>query len=93
MVRISPFAVLFTKIVVTEEPATVDTAVGNEVVDGVGTDTVVAGVTPSGVTAVVVCESETGVVPSMHPAVRPAARRTRHTVTSIKLVYLILVTC
>ena len=38
MVRISPFAVLFTKTVVTEEPATVDTAVGNDVVDGVGTD-------------------------------------------------------
>jgi hypothetical protein len=93
MVRISPFAVLFTKTVVTEEPATVDTTVGKEVVDGVGTDTVVAGVTPSGVTAVVVRESETGVVPSMHPAVRQTAMTTRHPTASIKLVFLILITC
>jgi len=92
MVRISPFAVLFRKTVFAEELATVDTAVGKEVVDGVGTDAVVTGVTSAGVTVVFVCESETGVVAPMHPAVRPAARMTRHPTKSIITVFFNLIT-
>jgi len=80
---------LFTKIVVKEEPVE-----GAAVVTGrVSVVSGAAGVTFFGVTAVVVCESETVVVVPMHPAVIPAARRIRHPVKRIKALFFILVTC